>query len=79
TGSAHRAIPDAAAGAFISGAAAMEIRFSESAGVLQPGDTATLQLRITNEDWSNYDQSNDASFRPDVSSWQPADELLFAP
>ena len=57
----------------------MEIRFSESSGMLQPGDTAVLQLRITNADWSNYDQSNDASFRPDASTWQPAGELLAAP
>ena len=78
-GSSYRAITDTVSGSYLAGEGCMEIRFSASAGTLEAGDTAALQLRITNADWSNYDQSNDDSFRPDASTWQPAGELLTAP
>ena len=78
-GGSYRAITDTVSGSYLAGEGCMEIRFSASAGTLEAGDTAALQLRITNADWSNYDQSNDDSFRPDASTWQPAGELLTAP
>ena len=78
-GSSYRAITDTVSGSYLAGEGCMEIRFSANAGTLEAGDTAALQLRITNADWSNYDQSNDDSFRPDASTWQPAGELLTAP
>ena len=47
----------------------MKITFSSDAGILAQGDTASLQIRIANEDWSNYLQSNDASFLPDATTY----------
>lgn len=78
-GGSYRAITDTVSGSYLAGEGCMEIRFSANAGTLEAGDTAALQLRITNADWSNYDQSNDDSFCPDASTWQPAGELLTAP
>lgn len=69
-GGSYRAITSGVSGTFISGAdSCMKITFSSGAGILAAGDTATLQVRITNEDWSNYTQSNDASFSPDAVSY----------
>lgn len=74
SGVSYRAITDSVSGEYLrDGKSCMRLSFSDSAGILAPGDTATLQLRITNEDWSNYSQSNDASFCPDASAY--ADSL----
>ena len=69
-GTSYRAITSDVSGSFVSGAdSCMKITFSSGAGTLLSGDTATLQLRIANEDWSSYIQSNDASFLPDDASY----------
>ncbi len=69
-GTSYRAITSAISGTFVSGTASgMKITFSSDAGILAPGDTASLQIRIANEDWSNYLQSNDASFLPDATTY----------
>ncbi|PAD78498.1 cellulose binding domain-containing protein [Paenibacillus campinasensis] len=39
-----------------------EIGFAEAAGTLAPGQTIDLNIRISKEDWSNYNQSDDYSF-----------------
>ena len=39
----------------------LEIGFKSDAGKLAPGETMVVQTRISKEDWSNYDQSNDFS------------------
>lgn len=81
SGSTYRAITGSITGNYRNGkeTCCMEITFDSAAGILAPGDTAALQLRITNEDWSGYDQSNDMSFLPSASTWQenpPLDLLL---
>ena len=69
-GTSYRAITSAISGTFVSGTASgMKITFSSDAGILAQGDTASLQIRIANEDWSNYLQSNDASFLPDATTY----------
>ncbi|MDE7325492.1 MAG: cellulase family glycosylhydrolase [Lachnospiraceae bacterium] len=69
-GTSYRAITSALNGTFVTGEnSGMEITFTSDAGTLAPGDTATLQIRITNEDWSNYLQSNDASFLKDATTY----------
>lgn len=69
-GSSYRAVTSDVTAVFVPGSnSCMEITFSSGAGILPAGDTATLQVRITNEDWSNYIQSNDASFSPDKTTY----------
>ncbi len=69
-GTSYRAITSNVTTGFISGKnSGMKITFSSDAGSLAPGDTATLQIRIVNEDWSNYIQSNDASYLPDAKTY----------
>ena len=75
-GGSYRAITDFITAEFHSGTNSyMEISFTENAGTLSPGETATLQVRITNADWSNYNQSNDASFNTDSSSYLFTEEI----
>lgn len=69
-GSSYRAITSDVTATFVSGEdSCVKITFSSGAGILAAGDTASLQVRITNEDWSNYIQSNDASFSPDAATY----------
>lgn len=69
-GSSYRAITSDVSGTYVDGKdSCMKITFSSGAGILAAGDTATLQVRITNEDWSNYSQSNDASFSPGTTTY----------
>lgn len=76
-GGSYRAITSEVSGVFLSGEeACMKITFSSGAGILAAGDTATVQVRITNEDWSNYTQTNDASFFPDAASYTENDNVL---
>lgn len=42
---------------------ALEIGFTSAAGTLNPGQSAELQTRFSKQDWSNYNQANDYSFR----------------
>ncbi len=70
-GSHYLAVTELITGSFETGknakSSCMVLRFSS--GTLPAGDTLTMQLRITNEDWSNYDQSNDRSFFADAISY----------
>ncbi|MBQ9118483.1 MAG: cellulase family glycosylhydrolase [Lachnospiraceae bacterium] len=72
-GGAYRAITDCIQGTYLTELSCMEI--SIQAGLLQPNETATLQLRITNADWSSYDQSNDASFQPQQTTYTETDRI----
>ncbi len=72
-GTSYRAITSDVNAVFDGNNSCMKITFSSGAGILAAGDTATLQVRITNEDWSNYIQSNDASFLPDATTYTEND------
>jgi polysaccharide lyase-like protein/cellulose binding protein with CBM3 domain len=47
----------------------LEIGFGSGAGSLAAGATLEVQARFAKADWSNYDQSNDYSFRAGASSY----------
>lgn len=49
----------------------LEIGFTSSAGTLAPGESADIQARFSKNNWSNYNQANDYSFK--ASSSQFAD------
>lgn len=68
-GMSYRAITEAVTGEYSKNDGAMRITFTADAGNLEPGETVTLQLRITNGDWSSYSQGNDASFDADDSDF----------
>lgn len=42
---------------------ALEIGFTSSAGTLNPGQSTEIQARFSKNDWSNYNQANDYSFK----------------
>ena len=46
-----------------------EIGFTNTAGMLMPGESIVLQSRIAAEDWSEYIQTNDASFLNNASAY----------
>jgi hypothetical protein len=48
----------------------LEISFSSSAGSLATGDSAILQTRFSNSDWSNFNQSNDYSFNSSSTDYE---------
>ncbi len=76
-GSSYLAVTNLITGSFEVGKtpedSCMVLHFSS--GTLPAGDTLTMQLRITNEDWSSYDQSNDRSFLADVTSYTDNPEI----
>lgn len=41
----------------------LEIGFTSSAGTLNPGQSAEIQARFSKTDWSNYNQTDDYSFK----------------
>ncbi|MDK8189561.1 glycosyl hydrolase [Paenibacillus sp. UMB7766-LJ446] len=41
----------------------LEVGFSSSAGTLYPGQSAEIQARFSKNNWSNYNQTNDYSFK----------------
>lgn len=41
----------------------LEVGFTSAAGSLQPGQSADIQGRFSKNNWSQYDQSNDYSFK----------------
>ncbi|AZK49093.1 glycosyl hydrolase [Paenibacillus lentus] len=41
----------------------LEIGFTSSAGILNPGQSAEIQARFSKNDWSDYNQTNDYSFK----------------
>ncbi|MNW23373.1 Endoglucanase Z precursor [compost metagenome] len=49
----------------------LELGFTSSAGTLAPGESADIQARFSKNNWSNYNQDNDYSFK--ASSSQFAD------
>lgn len=49
----------------------LELGFTSSAGTLAPGESADIQARFSKNNWSNYNQANDYSFK--ASSSQFAD------
>ncbi|MFZ5985815.1 MAG: S8 family serine peptidase [Bacillota bacterium] len=53
----------------------LELGFTDSAGFLSPGESVSLQVRFSKEDWSNYDQSNDFSFSPAASYFEKWDKV----
>jgi endoglucanase len=54
----------------------LEIAFAAGMGTLAPGQsTGEMQLRVTKDNWSNYDESNDYSFDPTRTSFADADRV----
>ncbi len=51
----------------------LEIGFT--GGSLAAGAATEIKLRVHRSDWSNYDQSNDYSFVPGVSNYEPAQKI----
>lgn len=47
----------------------LEIGFTSSAGTLNPGQSAEIQARFSKTNWSNYNQSNDYSFKASSSQF----------
>jgi hypothetical protein len=47
----------------------LEIGFSENAGSLQPGQSAEIQARFSNTDWSDYTQTNDYSYNSSANQY----------
>ncbi|QOS82751.1 beta-mannosidase [Paenibacillus sp. JNUCC31] len=48
---------------------ALEVGFSSSAGTLSPGQSAEIQTRFSKNNWSNYNQANDYSFKASASQF----------
>ncbi|MBN2442396.1 MAG: carboxypeptidase regulatory-like domain-containing protein [Spirochaetales bacterium] len=58
------------------GSGYVEIGFSAGAGSLGAGnDSGEIQARIHKADWSLYDQSDDISFGPDITTYQDWDKV----
>jgi endoglucanase len=51
----------------------LEISFM--GGQLQAGASTEIKLRVHKSDWSNYNQANDYSFTPGVSTYSPAQHI----
>lgn len=49
---------------------ALEIGFANSAGTLDPGQSAEIQARFSKADWSNYNQADDYSFKASGSQFE---------
>ncbi|WP_410768773.1 glycosyl hydrolase [Fontibacillus sp. BL9] len=47
----------------------LEMGFTSSAGTLNPGQSAEIQARFSKTDWSNYNQTNDYSFKASSSQF----------
>ena len=47
----------------------LEISFSDNAGILKPGKFVRLKVRVYNNDWSHYIQSNDYSFNQSANNF----------
>ena len=61
--SGYTALTDSVTGKFVTGTSTYcSVTFTGKAGSIAPGDTVTVQTRITNDDWSNFDQTNDLHF-----------------
>ena len=54
----------------------MELSFSASAGSLTNGSTTgDIQCRMAKSDWSNFDESNDYSYAPTITSYTAHDKV----
>ncbi len=53
----------------------LEIGFKAGSGELAPNGTVEMQLRLTNSNWQNYDQSNDYSYGQTTSSYTAWDNI----
>jgi endoglucanase len=50
----------------------LEVRFDPAAGSITPGgNSGEMQLRLHNDDWSNYDETNDWSYAGQWPSFAP--------
>ncbi|WP_440109207.1 glycosyl hydrolase [Paenibacillus sp. QZ-Y1] len=47
----------------------LEVGFSSSVGTLNPGQSAEIQTRFSKNNWSNYNQTNDYSFKASSSQF----------
>lgn len=54
---------------------ALEIGFTASAGALSPGESAEIQTRFSKNNWSNYDQTNDYSFKASASQFENHEQV----
>ena len=55
---------------------ALDITFSLAAGNLAPfDDSGEIQNRFNKNDWSDYDQSDDYSFNPAMTSYTEWDQI----
>ena len=54
---------------------ALEIGFSALAGALQPGENVEIQARFSKNDWTNYDQTNDYSFKASASQFENHEQV----
>lgn len=53
----------------------LEIGFTAAAGSLNPGQSAEIQTRFSKSDWSNYNQSNDYSFKASGSQFADHEQV----
>lgn len=50
----------------------VELSFTSQAGRISPnGESGPIQLRMSKNDWSNFDETNDYSFNPSITSFAP--------
>lgn len=47
----------------------LEVGFTSAAGTLNPGQSAEIQTRFSKNNWSNYNQANDYSFKASSSQF----------
>jgi len=54
----------------------LEVGFGELAGLLLPGtDTGDIQLRMSKDDWSKYDETDDHSYDGNAKEYQPTSRV----
>lgn len=53
----------------------MEIGFTEDAGILDPGETMEIHLRLAKENWTNFNQENDYSYNDSAKYYEPSEKL----
>ncbi|WP_018753603.1 glycosyl hydrolase [Paenibacillus sanguinis] len=54
---------------------AFELGFAPSAGTLDPGESAEIQIRFSKNNWSDYDQTNDYSFKASASQFENHEQV----
>ncbi|MEM9931047.1 MAG: cellulose binding domain-containing protein, partial [Bacteroidota bacterium] len=54
----------------------LEVGFTEGAGAIAPGDeSGEIQARFAKVEWSNYDETDDYSYRMDYASFTPWEKV----